>query len=176
MVCSAFSEERVCNSCATCISLHTISHGITQPSIHLRMVQEIRAQSVHLQKQESLSALCVWCNYRLVICRVTRGAHIESLWGRCVQNFESFSIDWCRCEVLSTPYLFSVSFLKCKVLLCSPLYKDRENRSIYIKEGHLRKHDFLIYVTYFNASSIIQTDFRNMSIITEMKGIFCETS
>jgi hypothetical protein len=29
---------------------------------------------------------------------------------RCVQNFESFSIDWCRCEVLSTPHLFSVSF------------------------------------------------------------------
>jgi hypothetical protein len=38
---------------------------------------------------------------------------------RCVQNFESFSIDWCRCEVLSTPHLFSVSFCKCKVLLCS---------------------------------------------------------
>jgi hypothetical protein len=29
----------------------------------------------------------------------------------CVQNFESFSIDWCRCEVLSTQHLFSVSFL-----------------------------------------------------------------
>jgi hypothetical protein len=30
-----------------------------------------------------------------------------------------FYIDWCRCEVLSTPHLFSVSFWKCKVLLCS---------------------------------------------------------
>jgi hypothetical protein len=39
---------------------------------------------------------------------------------RCVQNFESFSIDWCRCEVLSTPHLFSVSFWKCKCILCSP--------------------------------------------------------
>jgi hypothetical protein len=29
---------------------------------------------------------------------------------RCIQNFESFSIDWCRCEVLSAPHLFSVSF------------------------------------------------------------------
>jgi hypothetical protein len=38
----------------------------------------------------------------------------------CVQNFESFSIDWCRCKVLSTPHLFSVLFLKCKILLCSP--------------------------------------------------------
>jgi hypothetical protein len=38
---------------------------------------------------------------------------------RCVQNFENFSIDWCRCEVLSTPHLFSVSFCKSKVLLCS---------------------------------------------------------
>jgi hypothetical protein len=37
---------------------------------------------------------------------------------RC-KNFERFSIDWCRCEVLSTPHLFSVSFWKCKVLLCS---------------------------------------------------------
>jgi hypothetical protein len=39
---------------------------------------------------------------------------------RCVQNFESFSIIWCRCEVLSTPHLFSVSFWQWKVLLCSP--------------------------------------------------------
>jgi hypothetical protein len=39
---------------------------------------------------------------------------------RCVQNFESFPIDWCVCEVLSTPNVFSVSFWKCKVLLCSP--------------------------------------------------------
>jgi hypothetical protein len=38
LVCSAVSEERVCNSCATCIS-HTISHGTTQSSIHLRLVQ-----------------------------------------------------------------------------------------------------------------------------------------
>jgi hypothetical protein len=38
-VCSAVSEERVYNSCATCIS-HTISHGITQPSIHFRLVQD----------------------------------------------------------------------------------------------------------------------------------------
>jgi hypothetical protein len=29
---------------------------------------------------------------------------------RCVQNFESFFIDWCRCEFPSTPHLFSLSF------------------------------------------------------------------
>jgi hypothetical protein len=52
LVCSAVSEERVCDSCATCIS-HTIPHGTTQQSIHLRLVQEIRAERVHLQKQES---------------------------------------------------------------------------------------------------------------------------
>jgi hypothetical protein len=39
---------------------------------------------------------------------------------RCLQNFESFSIDWCRCEVLRTPHLFSVPLWKCKVLSCSP--------------------------------------------------------
>jgi hypothetical protein len=49
--CSTVSEKRFCNGCATCIS-HTISHGTTQPSIHSRLVQEIRAESVHLQKQE----------------------------------------------------------------------------------------------------------------------------
>jgi hypothetical protein len=80
---SAFSEERVRNSCATCIS-HTISHGTTQPSIHLRLVQEIRAERVHLQKQRVLiGPLCLmqlWTvEYRLDICRVTRGAHIDSL-------------------------------------------------------------------------------------------------
>jgi hypothetical protein len=29
---------------------------------------------------------------------------------RCVQNFESFSIDWCRCEVPRMSHLFSVLF------------------------------------------------------------------
>jgi hypothetical protein len=66
----------------------------------------------------------VWdeLDYRLDICRVTRGAHIES--ARCVQNFNSFSIDLFRCEVLSSPHLFSVWFLKCKVLLCSACIND----------------------------------------------------
>jgi hypothetical protein len=68
-VCSAVSEEGDCNSCATCIS-HTISHGTTQPSIHLRLVQEIRAERVHLQKQVSLvGPLCLmqlWTVFGLV--------------------------------------------------------------------------------------------------------------
>jgi hypothetical protein len=173
MVCSAVSEERVCNSCALCIS-HTIWHGTTQPSIHLRLVQGIQAERVHLQKtrvlvgplsdatvdrvrtcfqhssqkstsrasrelqlpQTTVSKILRkrllmkpyklqlvqalkpedLADYRLDICRVTRGAHIEYLWGG--KNF--FSIDWCRCEVLSTPHLFSVLFWKCKALLCSP--------------------------------------------------------
>jgi hypothetical protein len=58
-VCSAVSKERVCNSCATCIA-HTISHGTTQLSIHLQLVQEICAEREHLQRQESWSALCVF--------------------------------------------------------------------------------------------------------------------
>jgi hypothetical protein len=56
LVCSAVSEEWVCNSSATCIS-HTISHRTTQSSIHLRLVQEIRAERV-----ESWSAPCIWCS------------------------------------------------------------------------------------------------------------------
>jgi hypothetical protein len=47
-----------------------------------------------------------------------RGTYWVSV--RCVQNFEIFSIGWCRCEVLSTPRLFSVSFWKCWFILCSP--------------------------------------------------------
>jgi hypothetical protein len=38
---------------------------------------------------------------------------------RCVRNFESFSIDWWKCEVLSPPHLLSISCWKCKVLLSS---------------------------------------------------------
>jgi hypothetical protein len=52
---------------------------------------------------------------------------------RCLRNFESFSIDWCRCEFLSTPHLFSVSFWKCKVLLCSLCM----TRNFMICAGHL---------------------------------------
>lgn len=38
MVSCAVSEERACNSCETRIS-HKISHGTTEPSIHLCLVQ-----------------------------------------------------------------------------------------------------------------------------------------
>jgi hypothetical protein len=58
---SAVGEDRVCYSCATCTS-HTISHGTIKSNIHLRLVQEIRAERVHLQRQESWSVLCDWCN------------------------------------------------------------------------------------------------------------------
>jgi hypothetical protein len=61
VVCSTVREERVYNSCAACIS-HTISRGTTQQSIHFRLLQEIRAERGHLLRQESWSALCVWCN------------------------------------------------------------------------------------------------------------------
>jgi hypothetical protein len=81
LVCSAVSEERVCNSCATCIS-HTISHGPTQPSIHLRLVQEIRAERVNLHPSlGTLHKVGDELDYRLDICRVTRGANIESVRG-----------------------------------------------------------------------------------------------
>jgi hypothetical protein len=57
--------------------------------------------------------------------------------GHLKQNFERFSIDWCGCGVPSTTHLFSLSFLKCKVLLCSPcivthltlLFIDRRQKS-----------------------------------------------
>jgi hypothetical protein len=45
--------------------------------------------------------------------------HMSSLCEVCAKLL-SFSIDWRRCEVLSMPHLFSVSFWKCKVLLCLP--------------------------------------------------------
>jgi hypothetical protein len=57
--------------------------------------------------------------YRLDICRVTRGAHIESLWGvyKILSIFLSTGVG---VKFLVAPHLFSVSFWKCKVLLCSP--------------------------------------------------------
>jgi hypothetical protein len=49
---------------------------------------------------------------------------------RCVLNFESFSVFWCRCEVVSMPHLFYVSFWKCKVLLCSLCIKWMHNEEV----------------------------------------------
>jgi hypothetical protein len=45
-----FGENRISNKCATRIS-HTISHKATQPSIHRRRAQDIRAESVTSQSQ-----------------------------------------------------------------------------------------------------------------------------
>lgn len=39
--------------------------------------------------------------------------------GHFKQNFETLSIDFCRCEFPSIPHLVSVSFCNCKVILCS---------------------------------------------------------
>lgn len=54
----------------------------------------------------------VWkkLNYHLNICYVTLRTHIESLWG--VYKTFSFSISWCRCEVLSMLHLSSIPFWK----------------------------------------------------------------
>jgi hypothetical protein len=109
-VCSAVREGIVCNSCATCIS-HTISHGTTQPSIHLRLVQEIRAERVHLQKKKSPDRPSVsdaTVDGELSFRHLPYDSRRVPV--RCVHNFEGFSIDCCGCEVLSKPHLFSVSF------------------------------------------------------------------
>jgi hypothetical protein len=47
LVCSAVSKERACNSHAKCTS-HTITDGTTEPTIHLQLVQEIRAQRARI--------------------------------------------------------------------------------------------------------------------------------
>jgi hypothetical protein len=49
-----YLTKTVSNSCAACIS-HTISHGVTQPSIHLRIMQDIRAIRVNFEAKESWS-------------------------------------------------------------------------------------------------------------------------
>jgi hypothetical protein len=56
--------------------------------------------------------------------------------GHLKQNFECFSIDWCRCNVRSTPHLFSVSFWNCKVLLCPP-YTTLVSRRIWTVNTHV---------------------------------------
>jgi hypothetical protein len=52
---------------------------------------------------------------------------------RCVQSFESFSVDLCGCVAVSTPN-FSVSLLNCKALLCSPCtVKTRKESSTLLR-------------------------------------------
>jgi hypothetical protein len=66
--------------------------------------------------------------------------HISSLCEECTKLWE-FSIGWCRCEVLSMPHLFSLSFWKCKVLLCSPCITRTVLQWLAVDNTHL----FLIY-------------------------------
>jgi hypothetical protein len=58
---------------------------------------------------------------------------------RCVQNLESLSIDWRRCEVLSAPRLFSVSFWKCKVILCSSCISVSDIREWAYNKLHIQR-------------------------------------
>jgi hypothetical protein len=66
-VCYASGKGAVSNTCAVCIS-HTISHGTTQPSMHLRLVQDIRAESVYCKQSVLLRLLCLmqlWISFGL---------------------------------------------------------------------------------------------------------------
>jgi hypothetical protein len=85
LVCSAFSEERVFNSCATCI-LSTISHRITQPSIIVSLVQEIRAERVNLQSESTwVGRIGLWPRH--LPCDLRNTYRVSA---RCVLNFERF--------------------------------------------------------------------------------------
>jgi hypothetical protein len=91
-----------------------------QPSIHLRLVQGIKQKGcicIHHYGHYAQSLGRIGSSSRQLPCD-SRSTYRVSV--RCVRNFDSFSIGWCRCEVLSKPHLFSVSFWKCKVLSCSP--------------------------------------------------------
>lgn len=45
----------------------SVSYGTDQLSIHLYLVQDISAEGVHLQSQESWSISCIWCNCGLCL-------------------------------------------------------------------------------------------------------------
>jgi hypothetical protein len=62
LVCSAVSKEKVCNSCAMCIS-HTVSHGTTQPSIHLYMVCMATVDHAETFFQRSPQKSSHWVNH-----------------------------------------------------------------------------------------------------------------
>jgi hypothetical protein len=104
------AKKRFCNSCATCMS-HIISRSLPE------LRQRIKTATAFISRdtEQSLGRVGLSSRHLPYDSRSTYRVSV-----RCVQNFESFSIDWCRCEVLSTTNLFSVSFLKWKVLLCSP--------------------------------------------------------
>jgi hypothetical protein len=72
---------------------------------------------IHHKGHSAQSLVRVGLSSRHLPCDLRSTYRVSVRW---VQNFESFSIDWCRCEVLCTPRVLSVSFWKFKVLLCSP--------------------------------------------------------
>ena len=45
----------------------SVSYGTDQFSIHLHLVKDISAEGVYLQRQESWSISCVWCNCGLCL-------------------------------------------------------------------------------------------------------------
>jgi hypothetical protein len=79
-VCSGVGEERVYNSCATCIS-HTISHG-TPPAEYPSMPgtrNSSRKGAFASITRDTVHKVWDELDYRIDICRVARGEHIESL-------------------------------------------------------------------------------------------------
>lgn len=64
--------------------------------------------SFHHWGQSAHNMEWVGFSYRHLASDNSRSTYRVSV--RCVQSSERFSIDWCMCEVLSTPHLFSVSF------------------------------------------------------------------
>jgi hypothetical protein len=81
-----------------------------EPPSRVSIYANHNCHSFHHQRHSAQNLGRVWLSSRHLPCD-SRSTYRVSV--RCVQNFESFSIDWCRCEFLSTPHLFSVSFLKC---------------------------------------------------------------
>jgi hypothetical protein len=79
LVCSAVSEDRVCNSCATCIS-HTISQWNQQAECPFKPgTRNSIRKGAFAKTRDILHKVWDELDYRLDICHVTRGAHIESL-------------------------------------------------------------------------------------------------
>jgi hypothetical protein len=80
LVCSAVSEEWVCNSCATCISHNfTWNHPAEYPFTPGKR-QWITTATASITR-DTLHKVWDELDYRLDIYRVTCGAHIESLCG-----------------------------------------------------------------------------------------------
>jgi hypothetical protein len=110
LVCSAGSEERVCNNYAMCI-FHTVLFGFVVPCAivcKMHIAQLLKLTDLSLLTAEHTSSCVVRSPFSKLMASST-DAKQQQLQRSFETKLESFFIGWFGCEVLSMPHLFPVS-------------------------------------------------------------------